>query len=152
MLNPLKFKWFVLTKLPSIWFWGVKITDLTSKRCELSIPFRWSTKNPFRSIYFAALSGAGELASGILCMYHLSGVGSFSMLVTGFEAQFHKKADQTTRFFCEDGESLKAMLKTLQKPGQTGTLTMHVKGVTEEGVHVATFHLTWSFKKRENPS
>ncbi|WP_228691639.1 DUF4442 domain-containing protein [Lunatimonas sp.] len=149
MRSPLKFKWFLFTQLPSVWFWGIRVTELTSKRCELWMPFRWSTKNPFRSIYFAALSGAGELASGILCMLHLAGSGSFSMLVTGFEAQFHKKADCATRFVCEDGEKLAAMLQTLTQPGQTGTFTMQVEGITEKGVHVATFKLTWSFKKRD---
>lgn len=148
MQSPLKFKWFLVTKLPSVWFWGIRITELTSNRCELRMPFRWSTKNPFRSIYFAALSGAGELASGILCMLHLSGSGSFSMLVTGFEAQFHKKADRATRFICEDGDRLEAMLQTLTQPGQTGTFTMQVMGITIDEVHVATFKLTWSFKRR----
>ncbi|EON78948.1 hypothetical protein ADIS_0541 [Lunatimonas lonarensis] len=148
MMNPLKFRWFLLTKLPSVLFWGVKVNRLDQSYCELSLPYRWSTKNPFRSIYFAALSGTAELASGILCMLHLTGTGSFSMLVTGFEANFYKKATGTTRFICKDGDKLRAMLNTLKEPGQTATFIMEVVGLNAEGNSIGAFKLTWSFKKK----
>lgn len=149
MLNPLSFRWFLFRRLPSILFWGVKIKKLDQSCCELALPYRWSTKNPFRSIYFAALSGTAELASGILCMLHLTGAGSFSMLVTGFEAQFHKKATGTTTFVCKDGGKLQTMLASLTLPGQTATFTMEVEGIDENGVSIGSFKLLWSFKKRE---
>lgn len=148
MLSPFSFRWFLLTKLPTVLFWGVNVKTLTAKHCVVHLPYTWRTKNPFKSIYFAALSGAAELASGAICMYYLRGTGRYSMLITGFEADFLKKATQTTVFTCEEGPRVDALLKSLTEPDQTASLKMQVTATNKDGEQIAAFRILWSFKRK----
>lgn len=62
------------------------------------------------------------------------------------EASFIKKASGTILFTCEDGE---AILKTIEEAIQSNDGTKMVcksTGTNQEGVVVAEFLLTWSFK------
>jgi hypothetical protein len=148
MRSPLTFWWFLLWNLPTVLFWGVRVRHLDENRCQVTLPFNWRSKNPFRSIYFAALSGAAELASGALCMFYLQGAGQHSMLITGFEAEFIKKANQTITFNCDDGPLIKGLIKSLNQPGQSGNLKMLVTAVNENGELIANFKIHWSIKKK----
>ena len=71
MKHPLKFRFFLLSKLPSAFFTGVRIRDVDERKCIVTVPFKWFTKNPFRSTYFACLGMAAEMSTGALCMIHL---------------------------------------------------------------------------------
>ena len=105
-LNRWKF-WLGMWKdLPSVAFWGIKVKDLNDTSCVVVVPFNYRSKNPFRSIYFGALSGAAELATGLLCKKLILERGNFSMLVTGFRAEFTKKATSATFFTCDQGKEL----------------------------------------------
>ena len=66
--HPLKFRLFLLKNLPAAYFSGLKILSADSDRTVVSVPYRWLTRNPFRSIYFASLSMAAEMSTGILAM------------------------------------------------------------------------------------
>lgn len=147
MTNPLIFWWAMLFKLPSAVFWRLKIKSLSLSHCEVSIPFFWRSQNPFQSIYFAALAGAAELSTGALCQLAMAGKGSFSMLVVDFRAEYHKKANQTITFACDQGQELIALIEALQ-PGETNTLTMISTGRNQTGEIVAKFYVTWSFKRK----
>ena len=69
--HPFKFRIFLLSKLPSAYFAGVRIREVDEKRCVVTVPYKWFTKNPFRSTYFACLGMAAEMSTGALCMVHL---------------------------------------------------------------------------------
>lgn len=147
MNKPLIFWMAMLSKLPSAIFWKFRIKTITQEKCEVTLPYSWRTQNPFRSIYFAAMAGAGELSTGALCQMYLAGRGKFSMLVVDFKAEFHKKADQKITFTCEQGEELFDLLNPM-KPGDTGQLTMISTGTNPAGEMVARIYVTWSFKKK----
>ena len=148
ILTPWKFKLFMLKRLPSVVFWGVSIQDLNTQECSVSIPFKWRTQNPFSSIYFAALAGAAELSTGALCQLHLAGREHYSMLVTGFKADYFKKADSLIRFHCHQGNELKSLLDGLVNAGDTGTITLYSTGTNKENIKVARAEITWSFRKK----
>lgn len=148
MRSPFTFRWFLLSKLPTVLFWGARIKHLDGMSCQVTLPFNWRTKNPFRSIYFAALSGAAELASGAVCMYYLQGTEKYSMLITGFEAVFLKKANQTITFTCADGDSVSQLIGSLQQPGQTGIIQLNVSARNENAEEIARFKVSWSFKRK----
>lgn len=148
MRSPFTFRWFLLSKLPTVLFWGAKIKQLDKGSCEVTLPFSWRTKNPFRSIYFAALSGAAELASGALCMYYLQGPQKYSMLITGFDASFTKKADQTITFTCAEGDRIVQLINSLHDVGQTGSIQLAVSARNENAEDVANFNVSWSFKRK----
>ncbi|GMQ27420.1 PaaI family thioesterase [Algoriphagus confluentis] len=147
MLNPAVFRMAMLAKLPSAVFWGFKMLSLDREQCRVSIPFRWSTQNPFKSIYFAALAGAAELSTGALCQLALAGRGSFSMLVVDFRAEYFKKANTKISFSCEQGAELFELIESLN-PGDTAQLTMISTGKNTSDEIVAKFYVTWSFKRK----
>ncbi|REG92631.1 DUF4442 domain-containing protein [Algoriphagus antarcticus] len=147
MSNPLYFWFGMLIKLPSAVFWKFRIKELDADKCVVTIPYSWRTQNPFNSIYFAAMAGAGELSTGALCQLAISGQGKYSMLVVDFRAEFFKKANQKITFTCEQGQELSSLIESLQ-PNETGKLTMISSGKNLQGEEVARFYVTWSFKRK----
>lgn len=147
--HPLKFRLYLLKNLPVGYFSGLKIMEANEASCTVSIPFKWFTKNPFRSTYFACLSMAAELSTGVLAMAYLyKRRPAISMLVTGIEGKFHKKATGITQFKCEDGQQINAAIElaiTLQSPQE---IKAHSIGKNEAGELVAEFWITWSFKAK----
>ncbi|AKP52669.1 DUF4442 domain-containing protein [Cyclobacterium amurskyense] len=142
------YTWYMLGNLPSVVFWGVRIKKINMDSCQTTIPYNWRTKNPFKSIYFATLCGGAELASGSLCLLHLTGSEKFSMLVVDLNAQFVKKADAEITMQCEDGHLIQQTLSGLAQPGDTSTLKTTIIGHNPNNEIVAKFEVTWSFKRK----
>jgi len=147
-LNPLRFRFVMLRRLPSLVFWGISVRSLSEERCDVVLPFSFTTKNPFRSIYFGALSGAAELATGALLQMLLTSKYPHSMLVTNFEARFVKKATSTITFSCEQGSEVKEVLNSLQNAGDTATLLLHATGLNVSGEEVMHATITWSIRRK----
>lgn len=147
MTNPFIFWFAMLVKLPSAVFWKLKIKTLTTEKCEVTIPYFWRSKNPFKSIYFAALAGAAELSTGALCQFALAGKGQFSMLVVDFRAEYSKKASSKITFSCDQGIELFELIDRMVI-GETAQLTMISTGKNTAEETVAKFFITWSFKRK----
>lgn len=147
MKNPLTFWMGMFFKLPSAIFWRFRVKELNAQKCEVSIPYTWTTQNPFKSIYFAALAGAAELTTGALGQLAMSGKGKYSMLVVDFRGEFFKKAEEKILFTCIQGEELFSLLESLQV-NDTGKLEMISSGKNTEGIEVARFYVTWSFRRK----
>ncbi|MGZ8556757.1 MAG: DUF4442 domain-containing protein [Chitinophagaceae bacterium] len=145
--HPLKFRLFLLMKLPSAFFAGVRIRDIDEKHCVVTVPYKWFSQNPFRSTYFACLSMAAEMSTGALAMAHLHKRNpAVSMLVVKVESEYFKKATALTTFVCNDGD---AMLHTIEESIATGEgkiLRAQSTGKNAVGEIVAEFFITWSFR------
>src|SRR6188472_2634821 len=90
MTSPLKFRMFLLSKLPSAYFSGVRVKSLDENKCEVSVPFKWFSQNPFRSTYFACLSMAAEMSTGALAMANIyQRTPPVSMLITNVESSYN---------------------------------------------------------------
>lgn len=141
--NRFRFSLFLLYKLPSAWLAGVRVQNMDMQRCTTVVPYRWLSQNPFGSTYFACLAMAAEMSSGLLAMAHIDALGArVSMLVTGMEAIFLKKAKSRTWFTCEEGEAIRQAIAQ----DEPTAITITVMGKDEAGVEVARFLITWSFK------
>jgi hypothetical protein len=148
--HPLKFRMFLLSRLPNAFFAGVRIKDIDEDRCEVSVPYKWFTKNPFRSTYFACLSMAAEMSTGALCLVHLyKRRPPVSMLVVKVESDYFKKATGKTNFTCEDGMKFKEAIDQAIETGEAKTVRARSVGRNGEGVIVAEFFITWSFKAKK---
>lgn len=148
--NPLKFKLFLFKQLPAAYFAGLKVIEINEERCTVSVPYKWMTKNPFKSTYFASLAMAAELSTGALAMaYTLERKPKISMLVVNINAGFFKKAVGITLFTCEDGKAMAAAIEDAVKSGQGQTFTATANGINEAGEAVAQFKITWSFKAKQ---
>jgi len=142
------FKVFLLAKLPLGFISGMKIKHLDANTCISTIPYLWLTRNPFGSTYFAALSMAAELSNGALALMAVEGT-EVAVIIVNLEAQFIKMAKNLTTFTCNDGHKLFEAVEKARLTGEPVTATVETIGVSEDGVTVAKFKLTWSFKARK---
>lgn len=148
--HPVKFRLFLLSKLPSAYFAGVRVRAISEKACTVSVPYKWFSTNPFRSTYFACLAMAAEMSTGALSMAHLYKIKpSVSMLVVGLEAEYFKKATGKTSFVCNDGEAIQQAIATTLQTGEGVTVKATSIGTNEQGEEVARFYITWSFRAKK---
>jgi hypothetical protein len=151
MKHPLKFRLFLLSKLPSAYFTGVRIKDADEDKCITTVPYKWFSKNPFRSTYFASLAMAAEMSTGTLALIHLyKRKPSVSMLLTKLEAGYFKKATSKTSFVCNDGQLIRQAIEESVATGEARTVRAKSTGMKGNGEIIAEFFITWSFKARKN--
>jgi hypothetical protein len=150
MVSPFKFRLFLLSKLPSAYFSGVKIKSIDEAKCEVTVPFKWFSQNPFRSTYFACLSMAAEMSTGALALGHLYKRNPpVSMLVVKTEGEYFKKAADKTTFLCEDGLMIEKIIEEAVATGEAKTIRAKSVGKNKQGELVAEFYITWSFKAKK---
>src|SRR5687768_1087460 len=147
MKHPFKFRMFLLLKLPSAFFAGVRIRDIDEKHCIVTVPYKWFSQNPFKSTYFACLSMAAEMSTGALAMAHLYKRNpAVSMLVVKVESEYLKKAAGRTTFICSDGETMLNAIEESTATGEGRIIRAKSIGKNTDGEIVAEFYITWSFK------
>ena len=149
MKHPVKFRMFLLSKLPNAFFAGIRVKEIDENSCTTVVPYKWFTKNPFRSTYFACLSMAAEMSTGALCLAHLyKRKPAVSMLVVKVEGEYFKKATGKTVFVCEDGLQIKNAIEQSVETGEPKIFRAKSVGRNKEGAVVAEFFITWSFKAK----
>lgn len=147
--HPLRFRLFLLTKIPSAFFSGVRIKSITEDKCVVTIPYKWFSANPFKSTYFACLAMAAEMSTGALAMANIyKRTPSVSMLVVDMAAEYYKKATDITTFVCKDGIAMRDAVEEAIAANGTNSITIKSSGTNEAGEVVAEFTFTWSFKVR----
>jgi len=145
--NPFKFRLFQFTKIPSAFFAGVRVREIDETHSIVSVPYKWFSQNPFRSTYFACLSMAAEMSTGVLAMSHVyKRQPAVSMLVVSMSANYSKKATGLTNFRCNDGPAIKSAVEQAIATGEAQTLTARSIGTNAAGEQIAEFSFTWSFK------
>lgn len=143
-----KFRFFLLKDLPSLFFWGIKIRSIDSEKAEIILPYSWRTKNPFRSIYFSALAGAAELATGLLVLQAVEGK-NMSFLVVGTKGSFMKKATTKTIFVCDEAKQIKEAIEKAISTGEGEVFTLKSSGYNSQNELIAEFEFTWSVRLRK---
>jgi len=148
--HPFKFKLYMLSKLPSAFFCGVRVVDADENKCAVKVPYKWFSQNPFKSTYFACLSMAAEMSTGLLGLMHVhKRQPAVSMLVVKIEGNFFKKATGITVFTCEDGNVIKRTIEDAVFSNEGKIITTKSYGRNEAGEIVADFAITWSFKAKQ---
>jgi len=147
--NPLKFRFFLLKRLPAAYFSGLRVKELSGYTCSVTVPYKWFTQNPFRSTYFACLAMAAEMSTGILAMantYKRS--PAISMLVTSMEGKFYKKATVLTLFVCNNGQEITNAINEAAKTKESHSIRILSSGYNESRELICEFWITWSFKSK----
>ena len=145
--HPVKFRIFLFFKLPITFFSGLTVKELNEEIAIVSIPYKWFTQNPFKSTYFACLAMAAEMSTGLLAMlYTYKSDPSISMLVTGLEASYFKKATGITYFTCLQGNVIYQTIEEAIKTGDGKSVKITSTGKNNVGEIIAIFNITWSFK------
>jgi hypothetical protein len=151
MSNSLKFRSYLFIKMPIAWIAGLRLEQIDGEQAVASMPYRWLSQNPFRSIYFATQAMAAELSTGALALAAVRGrKPSVAMLITGLEAEFVKKADSKVYFTCSEGSEIFAAVERAVETGEGQQVKVHTEGRMQDGTVVSRFSFTWSFKARKN--
>lgn len=147
MKHPLKFRLFLLLKLPAAFIAGVRVREMDEQKAVVTVPFKWLSQNPFRSTYFACLSMAAEMSTGVLALAEIhQRKPAVSMLVVKVESDYFKKATDRSRFICEDGALFRTAIDETIATGEARTVKARSVGRNKAGEVVAEFWITWSFK------
>ncbi|WP_374506432.1 DUF4442 domain-containing protein [Flavobacterium sp.] len=138
---------FLLFKLPSAFFCGVRVQTIDANQCVVSVKHRWINQNPFQSMYFAVQAMGAELSTGALVMYHIQKSGrKISMLVANNKSNFTKKATGRITFTCNDGHLIEAAIQNTIATGEGQTFWMKSIGMNEQGVQVSEMDFEWSIR------
>lgn len=153
MLSPWLLSGYMLAKLPLALVAGLKISEFDRDHCCVTVPYGWRSQNPFRSTYFAALSMAAEMSTGALGLSVVEASPKpISMLITGMEGDFVKKATDLTTFRCDAGAEMAAAVAETLETGKSVEVHAKTVGTNRDGDVVARFTFTWSFKRKRNRS
>ncbi|MDP2235285.1 MAG: DUF4442 domain-containing protein [Bacteroidales bacterium] len=148
--SPLKFKLYLMQKLPLALVAGLRVEQFNGSISEVSVPYKFINKNPFHSVYFAPLSMAAELSSGLLAMDAVSrSPVPVSMLVLEMKAEFIKKAKTRIRFKSTDGDTIAEAVLQCVKGNEGRTVVVATDGLDDDGNLVARFWFTWTFKRKQ---
>lgn len=136
--------------LPLALIIGVKLKHLNEEECELTVPYKFLNKNPFKTTYWAVLGMTAEMAGGLLLLMYTNKLKpSVSAFVVACEAKFVKRATGKTTFRCIQGKEIKEKIyKTSQtfKPEEIRCIT---NAYNEQGELIAEFVFTWGIKARK---
>jgi len=144
-----KINLFLMMKIPLAYIAGVRMKTLTKKETIVTVRHRWINQNPYKSLYWAVQGMASELTTGILVMKQITENGKkISMLVTGLNGKFTKKAKGKITFSCNDGDKIKQAIEKTIKTGEWETLTLISEGYDEDNEKVSRFEYEWSIRAR----
>jgi len=146
-ITPRKLNSYLLFKLPSAYFCGVRTKYLDDKKCIVTVKHRWINQNPFNSMFWAVQGMAAELTTGALMMVKIKESGKkISMLVANNNATFSKKATGRIYFECNEGHLIDDAINKAIKTGEGQTIWMKANGRNEDGVEVSNFAFEWTIK------
>ena len=138
-------------KLPLVFLTGLKVLKFDIEESLVQVNYNYLNKNPFNSIYFAVLSMAAELSTGLYALLYTTGLKpSCAFIITKMKANFIKKASGITIFICKDGEKIKTAIDKCLKENISVKVKVKSTGNNELGEPVAEFEFIWSFKQRSN--
>lgn len=144
------FGFYLLRKLPLGFVAGLRVEHFSSNKSVVSVPYNRLTSNPFRSTYFAPLTMAAELSSGLFALQGvLASEVPVSMLVVGMKGQFLKKARSRIRFESRDGEAISAAIAACSHTDEGQEVVVQTSGFDNDGLEVARFEFHWTFRRKK---
>lgn len=148
--SPVRLNLFMLKNMPMGVIAGLRVKEFDDKHAVVTVPYKHLNTNPFKSMYFAVLSMAAELSSGVQAIALLNNTPKpVSMLVFKMKASFTKKARTRIRFVCNDGKKIAETITESIKTGEGKTVDVTSTGYDTSGDVVATFQFTWTFKPKK---
>lgn len=103
----LSLRWFGLTQIPVLFYFGVSVTEISKERMVVRIPLRRRTKNHLGSMYFGALCAGADCAAGAFAMHLIKQQSKHvSLVFKDFRAEFLKRAEGDVDFSCAQGKEI----------------------------------------------
>jgi len=149
LLRPWNFRLYLWARLPLAACAGLSLRRLDGDGCTVSLPGGWRTRNPFRSMYFAAQAMAAEMSTGAPAMMLAEGASaSVSMLVREVRGVFTRRIQGRASFTFEDLAGMQAAVERAVATGESESYVAQSVGRTSDGDAASEFEVTWSFKRR----
>jgi len=147
----LSLRWFGLTKIPVLFYFGVSVTEISKERMVVRIPLRRRTKNHLGSMYFGALCAGADCAAGAFAMHLIKQQPKHvSLVFKDFSAEFLKRAEGDVDFCCNQGKEIAELVAQAvasdERVERQLDVIATVPSLGDEAV--ARFKLTLSLKKR----
>tara|TARA_R110002050_G_scaffold260866_2_gene400735 strand:- start:894 stop:1352 length:459 start_codon:yes stop_codon:yes gene_type:complete len=147
--TPSKINTFLLFKLPSAFFTGVRVKTITDNSCITTVKHRWINQNPFNSMFWAVQGMAAELSTGAMVMAKIKQSGrNISMLVANNKGTFTKKAKGRIYFTCTEGKNIDIAIDAAINSGEGQTIWMKSEGRDVAGNVVSVFEFEWTLKMK----
>ena len=148
-IKPRKINAFLMFKLPSAYFTGVRTKYLDNEKCIVSVKHRWINQNPFKSLFWAVQGMAAELTTGALIIKKIKETNkNIAMLLVKNDASYSKKATGRITFECTEGKLIDGIIKKAIESGEGQLVTLNVVGRNGDNIEVSRFSFTWSMKVR----
>ena len=143
--------WIGLTKIPLLFYVGVKVAELSPERMVVRIPLRRRTKNHLGSMYFGVLCAGADCAVGVFAMHLIKKQPeNIALVFKDFEAQFLKRPEDDVDFCCSQGKEIAELVAQAAASGERVEkqfeVVATVPSISDEPV--ARFKMTLSLKKR----
>ena len=146
-ITPAKLNYFLMFKLPSAYFCGIRTKFIDDTKCIVTVKHRWINQNPFNSMFWAVQGMAAELTTGAMVMAKIKESGkNISMLVANNKASFTKKATGKISFECVEGHLIDSAIEKAVNTLEGQTFWMNSRGVNDDGVEVSNFSFEWTIK------
>jgi hypothetical protein len=127
----------------------MSLTRLDESGCTVALPGGWRTRNPFRSMYFAAQAMAAEMSTGAPAMMLAEGASaSVSMLVREVRGVFTRRIVGGAEFTFQGVDEMRAAVERAVASGESETFVARSIGRAPDGEPASEFEITWSFKRR----
>jgi hypothetical protein len=147
--TPFKLNAYTFFKLPSAFWSGVRVKQITPDTCKVNVKHSWFNQNPFKSMYFAVQAMAAEFTTGALVMFHIKSSGkNISMLVAQNKAVFTKKATGKITFTCNQGKEIAECIEDAIRTNEGQTIWLTSIGINENGEQVSEMQFQWTIKSR----
>ena len=147
--TPFKLNAFTFFKLPSAFWSGVRVKQITPDTCKVNVKHSWFNQNPFKSMYFAVQAMAAEFTTGALVMFHIKSSGkNISMLVAQNKAVFTKKATGKITFTCNQGKEIAECIENAIRTNEGQTIWLTSIGINENSEQVSEMQFQWTIKSR----
>jgi len=149
-ITPSKLNTFLMFKLPSAYFCGIRAKYIDDNKCIVKVKHKWINQNPFKSMFWAVQGMAAELSTGAMLTTKIRESGkNISMLVANNNASFTKKATGVITFECNEGKLIDEAISKAITSGEGQTIWMNSKGVNADGIQVSSFNFEWTIKVKQ---
>ncbi len=147
----LSLRWYSLTRIPLLFYVGVRIVEVTPERMVVRIPLTRRTKNHLNSMYFGALCAGADCAAGAFAMHFINKrPEKIALVFKDFHAEFLKRAEGDVDFICDQGKEIAELVALAagseERVEQQFEVVAAVPAISDEPV--ARFKLTLSLKMR----
>lgn len=124
---------------------GFQVVKINANQVQTFAPYHKKNFNHVRGIHACAIATVGELAAGIMLMYHFSPV-QYRIIMSNIQIEYHYQAKKniiaTAAFLDQDKNKILATLADQHKT--THTVTTEIKD--EDQALIATVQTTWQIK------